>query len=320
MVAKKILCTDEEFKEIFSKNRLANVAAHFNVSRRTILDRRKDVEGRLGERIRGPLEERGSYANNTEQYPDHIDVDVFNGHVFVGSDLHIWPGPVSPAIRAFIKLLKELNPKAVYLNGDVIDFPRISRHAPIGWETNPLPSAEIEAAQDILHEIEMACGRGVRKIWPLGNHDARFESKLALHNPEYAHIKGLHLSDHFPNWERCWLSIVNQEVAIKHRYKSGIHAPHNNALWSGMTMITGHLHSQRIYPLTDYNGTRWGVDTGTMANIYGRQFRNYTEENPRNWRSGFCILTFKNGMLLPPELVTVIDEKHVAFRGELIKV
>ena len=36
-------------------------------------------------------------------------------------------------------------------------------------------------------------------------------------------------------------------------------------LWSGRTIITGHLHAQGIRPHSDYNGTRWGVDAGTMA-------------------------------------------------------
>ena len=84
-------------------------------------------------------------------------------------------------------------------------------------------------------------------------------------------------------------------------------------------MVSGHLHSQKITPYTDYNGTRWGVDSGTMADIYGPQFL-YAEDNPRNWRSGFAIITFRQGILMTPELVRVVDKDHVDFRGELIKV
>ena len=56
---------------------------------------------------------------------------------------------------------------------------------------------------------------------------------------------------------------VNGNVVIKHRMKGGIHAAHKNTLHAGTTMVTGHLHSLKVTPFSDYNGTRWGVDTGT---------------------------------------------------------
>lgn len=111
---------------------------------------------------------------------------------------------------------------------------------------------------------------------------------------------------------------VNDDIVIKHRFRNGIHATWNNTLHSGKNIVTGHLHSQKVTPFTDYNGTRFGVDSGTMADIYGPQFE-YCEDNPRNWISGFVVLTIRQGKLLTPELVRVIDENHVDFRGELIE-
>jgi hypothetical protein len=109
---------------------------------------------------------------------------------------------------------------------------------------------------------------------------------------------------------------MNDDAVVKHRFKSGVHAPHNNTMWAGRTIVTGHLHSQKIYPLSDYNGTRWGVDAGTMADPYGPQFYNYTELNPLNWRSGFAMLTFVKGKLLMPELIWVSGPGTVQFRGK----
>jgi hypothetical protein len=85
-------------------------------------------------------------------------------------------------------------------------------------------------------------------------------------------------------------------------------------------MVTGHLHSLKVTPYTDYNGIRYGVDTGTLADIYGPQFENYLEQNPINWRSGFAVLTFKNGVLLMPELAMVHTKDTIQFRGEVINV
>ena len=113
---------------------------------------------------------------------------------------------------------------------------------------------------------------------------------------------------------------MNDDVVIKHRFKNGIHAAYNGTLHAGKTLIHGHLHSLKIYPFTDYNGTRYGVDAGTMADIYGGAFEGYMEDSPRSWRSGFLVLTFHNGKLLMPELVQVWDENSVQFRGKVINV
>jgi hypothetical protein len=253
------------------------------------------------------------------EHPERVPIDVKNGYVLVGSDFHIWPGVNGPALRAFKKLCDDMRPAAVILNGDVLDFPRISRHPPIGWEKTPSPQQEIEAAQDHLNDISKA-SRRAHKIWPLGNHDSRFETKLATVAPEYAKIAGIHLSDHFPLWRPCWSVWINDDVVVKHRFKGGTHAAHNNTVTAGKHIVTGHLHSQKVSPYTDYNGTRYGVDTGCIADPSHKAFVDYTEDNPLNWRSGFAVLSFVDGVMLPPELVTVWDSKHVAWRGELVRV
>lgn len=252
-------------------------------------------------------------------HPQRQSLDVDSGVVIVGSDFHIWPDTASTCLRAFKLLCRELKPKAVILNGDVLDFPKISRHAPIMWEDSPDPQDEIEAAQEHLGDIEKAAGRAL-KIWTLGNHDARMESRIADIAPQYRGIKGVHLKDHFPLWTPAWSAWINDSVVIKHRFKSGLHAPHNNTMWAGKTMVTGHLHSQKVMPITDYNGTRYGIDTGCVADPYHKAFIDYTEDNPVNWISGFAVLKFKDGRLMLPELVKKWDDGKVEFRGEVIKV
>jgi len=70
-----------------------------------------------------------------------------------------------------------------------------------------------------------------------------------------------------------------------------------------------------VQPLTDYNGTRYGVQTGTLADIYGEQFTHYTEDGPKDWRSGFALLSFERGRLMLPELIQVCGESEFEFRG-----
>lgn len=308
--------SDAEFERLVTELGPSKYAKAFKLNVRGVFARRARVEKRIGRQITGPshhLQTRHNVA-----HPQRVELSIDSGHVLIGSDAHIWPGPKSTAMRGFIKFCKDVKPKAVVLNGDVLDFPQISRHAPIGWESQPTVQKEIEAAQETLGELESATFKA-RKIWTLGNHDGRFETRIATVAPEFAKVHGVHLSDHFPHWECGWSCWVN-DVVIKHRFKGGIHATHNNTIWSGKSMITGHLHSAKVTPFSDYNGTRYGVDTGCLADIYAKPFTDYLEDNPRNWRSGFCLLTFHKGQLLLPELALVFDEDHIQFQGEVIKV
>jgi hypothetical protein len=137
--------------------------------------------------------------------------------------------------------------------------------------------------------------------------------------PEYAHVEGVHLKDHFdPAWKSCYAVCINDDLVVKHRFRGGAHATYNNTLHSGRPMITGHLHSLDVRSFTDYNGTRYTADCGMLADCYGPQFL-YCEDNPRNWRSGFLVVTFAGGRMLRPEVVEVIGEGEVSWRGSVLQ-
>jgi hypothetical protein len=207
----------------------------------------------------------------------------------------------------------------VVCNGDAFDGASISRYPRIGWDSKPTVREELKACEDSLHLIEDAAKKA-KLVWPLGNHDARFENRLAQNAPEFEGVQGFTLKDRFPAWTPCWSVWVNGDTVIKHRAKGGIHATRNNTLNAGKTIVTGHLHSLKVTPLTDYNGHRWGVDTGTLADPTGPQFVDYLEDGNTDWRSGFAVLTYHRGKLLWPEVVHVISESEVSFRGKVIAV
>ena len=242
-----------------------------------------------------------------------IEHQVDNGHVFVASDCHYWPGEVTIAHRAFVTLLKEFKPITIILNGDVFDGSRISRHEPLMGTNPPTPKQEIEACQDRLDEIRNA-SKNARCFWTFGNHDVRLHRYIAINATELSDFPDLF--SYFPGWHTGWRVDINDSVIVKHRWHGGIHANYNNTLKAGRSIVTGHLHQLKVTPWSDYNGRRYGVDTGTLAEPYGDQFT-YTEGNPVNWCSGFAVLTFKNGKLLPPELCEVIDGVAY-FRGESV--
>ena len=286
--------------------------------------RRRRIEQREKIEIRAPqATKQFEHLQIAHIHPTKKDLGILNGTVIVFSDAHFWPGVYTTAFKGLLWAIKELKPKAVIANGDIFDGAGISRHPRIGWAKAPSVMDELKACTISMGYIEEAAKEArhnVKLVWPLGNHDARFETFLAANAPQYEHVKGFTLRDHFPKWEPCWAVWMNENTVVKHRFKGGIHATHNNTMWSGKNIVTGHLHSLKVTPFSDYNGVRYGIDTGTLAEPYGPQFEDYTEHGPLNWRSGFAVLTFVNGNLILPELITTHGPDSIEFRGRVIKV
>ena len=305
--------SSEDFIRDFPLIGGGGISRKYGMTERKVYERRHEIQKQRGISITPPT--RGGHVQQLDQHPSVVKLGIEDGHVLIGSDSHYWPGIVSTAHNAYLEFCLEFKPKVVIKNGDEADFPAISRHAPIAWETRPTVADEIDNLKAMLSEIEKVSPKA-RHIWPLGNHDARFETRLATVAPEYANVSGVHLKDNFPKWEPCWASFINDDVVVKHRIKGGIYAPRNNTLFAGRSVFTGHLHSLKVWPHSDYNGTRWGGDSGTMADPYGPQFHNYTEINPLDWRSGFLLLTFVKRKLLWPEPVWISAPGTVQFRGK----
>lgn len=309
--------TDEDFIRLWNQHgSAAALSRELGISIRNVYIRRREVEKRhsiilAGTDLRSP-DFQVNYANNNVR----TGVNIPDGYILVASDCHYWPDVISTAHKAFVKVIKMVKPKMVIMNGDVFDGASISRHPVSGWESTPTVKQELEACQERLGEIEKAA-KGAALHWTWGNHDMRFNGRLASQvGDTWRGVEGMDLKDHFPRWKFSTSVMVNEKVMIKHRYHNGIHAVYNNTMKSGISVVTGHLHSLKVTPWTDYTGTRYGVDTGTLAAIEGNQF-DYSEDNPKNWRSGFAVLNFIDYQLMPPELVQVIDDKFY-FRGELM--
>jgi len=317
------MVTDKEFIEVWNRLKSASkVGKELKIAERSVHRRRKSIEFRHGISLE---------ANKTSEQPiktpirkvDHkgrIEATIENGTVIVFSDAHYWPDLISTAHRALIKFIDHFKPSLIVCNGDAFDGGSISRFPRVGWDNKPTVIQELETVGERLSEIEKVAG-SAKMVWTLGNHDARYETFLASRVPEFQGIDGFTLKQRFPRWLPAWSCWVNDNTGvvptvIKHRWKGGIHATHNNTLNSGVNFVTGHLHSLKVTPFTDYIDTRFGVDTGTLAAPDGEQFM-YDEDSPKNHRSGFAVLTFRNGQLLWPELVHVRneDEGEIEFRG-----
>lgn len=311
--------SDEEFIRLWHEAECspARMAERSGMSVRGVYRRRSSMVARgivLPTVSQGPVD--GAYSHVRPVHRHHTPVEIDSGCIIVFSDAHYWPGNISVAHKALIEAIKQLKPRIIVANGDVLDGARIGRHARIGWEVAPSLKQELEAVDERMHEIIMASPKGCKHYWTWGNHCLRFNTFLSANAEAFEGVSGMSLEERFSSWDFAMTLDVNQQLIIKHRYHNGIHAGYNNTLKAGRSICTGHLHRLLVTPWGDYNGRRWGIDTGTLAGPDGPQF-GYMEGNPAPWCSGFAVISWHDGQMLPPELVEVINDR-AWFRGQLL--
>lgn len=243
--------------------------------------------------------------------PQMVTHEIAGGSVIVGGDLHAWPGNVPLMWRAFCAVAKKIKPRAIVLNGDIIDGARVSRHGAVLGAAAPKVDQEIDAVQDMLAMLPKCPIR----IWTMGNHDVRVNNYLAANAPELDTYAG-RLEDRFPQWDFCYATTINA-VEIRHRFRGGIHAAWNNALHAGASIVTGHTHQLQITAVRNRNGSHWGVEAGMLGDPRSRAFE-YHEGAPSRAHEGFVVLTFDDeGQLLPPEFCEMVRGRPV-FRGAAV--
>lgn len=307
----------KEWKKIGSPQKFATT---HKMDVRSVYNRRRSIESRLQIELPSFNDDRISVEKKIAQTEGHTrrGMDIEKGRVIVFSDAHFWPDITTTAYKALLEVIKEFKPTAIVCNGDAFDGAGISRHPRMDFDKLPSVKEELEACQHYLGGIEKVA-KGAKLFWPLGNHDQRFTANIVNFLPAYEGIPGTSLREYFPLWQPCWSFWINEDTCIKHRWKGGWTGGRNNSLNSGVNMITGHTHALNVIGVTDYNGTRWGVQSGTLADPHGQQF-NYTEDAPKDWMSGFIMLTFERSKLLQPEMIRVWGESEIEFRGEIRKV
>jgi UDP-2,3-diacylglucosamine pyrophosphatase LpxH len=255
------------------------------IAERAVYKRRRNIEEGYGIKLQSPRE------TENRKLPFSLEPVSFEGPVVIFSDAHFTPKTYTDALSILIKIIKYIKPVAIVDNGDSFDGSTISRHSRIGWDHRPSVKEELEANKECIGMIEKAAPKA-ELFHNYGNHCLRFDTFLASRASEFEGVKGMSLKDHFPKWKFQWGLMVNDSCVIKHRYKGGVHAAHNNTLWAGKSMVTGHTHRLQIRRFSDYSGTRYGVECGTLADLSAPIF-DYTEGAPLDQQEGFVVAFFE---------------------------
>lgn len=315
--------TDQQFIALWKDTggRAKQVAEAMGVTLRNVYDRRAKVEKRHTITLTSAGDHgktgRGDAGTTPYNYNPRLRLDGVTRPVVVFSDCHWWPGiSETVAYKALLEVIRDIKPKLIVANGDLLDGARISRFGRIGWADTPKVTDELEEVRTRMAEIRHAC-RAAQLVRTIGNHDLRFDSWLSGKAADFEGIGGFRLADHLLEWQETMSLWINGHVVIKHRWHGGVYAGRNNTMKAGKTMVTGHDHILMVTPYNDYTGIRWSVQDGTLADPAGPQFA-YGEDNPSQANSGFAVLPFlKDGRLIDPEVCRVIDGE-AWFRGQRV--
>lgn len=146
--------------------------------------------GHQGKKQREKIKEKGhfkplTFNTNPFNIPAELDNDfepfvIQQSKILSISDLH-FPAHSFSAINCSLEYGQKKGVNTILINGDLFDFPKISRHAP-DWRSREVHE-EFQMVRQFLEGLRAAFPKA-RIIFKEGNHDERWENWLYVKAPE----------------------------------------------------------------------------------------------------------------------------------------
>ena len=219
---------------------------------------------------------------------DKLDLSQESVLLQVGSDFHSkFMDPF--ARRVWLDIAKEHKPDGVRYNGDLADFPKLSRHRQLPGHFALNLQEEIDICTDFMQETREATGFESDHKFILGNHDIRMIYALAEAAPIYCSLDSLKFHELFkldelevglvsrPNFLNPSARMRKNDVAqnwetiaglftIVHGFLCGQGAPTKHMQRFMRYGTNGHLHSpQMVSGGSDATGVHQWWQTPCMA-------------------------------------------------------
>lgn len=228
------------------------------------------------------------------------EIKIKDGLVIIGSDIHI-PFQDSKAVDAFISYCEDLQPTAIVLNGDVLDFYKLSRFVK-GEGRNPYE--EITACQELLKSIKSKCPNSII-YYVIGNHETRLQTYVLNNAPHLASL----VEDVFTiikteevGVKGCAEVIINDNFVCTHGKLLG-----SKAGLSAIKEIEKHYmsgasgHTHRLAKFLTRKAKRkfvW-LETGCLCDLNPE----YVQDP--DWQQGFAVIQFEKGKLKRAEVIEI---------------
>jgi len=253
-------------------------------------------------------------------------------HLVVGSDFH--SQDCDPfALEVFLDVIRRTQPEYIALNGDVYDFPAVSK-----WLKPPNKLLNLQAELDWTYENILS---PVRRAAPkadisfvIGNHEYRLIRFLA-ETPGLASLRCLSFSELF-RLDELKISLVHNDAmlapnegekkreymdnwriyedcfVVTHGTSTGRNAAFQELERWSMSGTSGHVHRPQLVtgPSLTNPHACWMI-TGMMAKApeHGREFIH----GPNRWVTGFGVVTLDNGIAFQRQVL--IKDGKAEFGG-----
>jgi hypothetical protein len=219
-----------------------------------------------------------------------IDFDDSIFPIMLGSDVHL-PYHDQDALEIFIERVIEIKAKTLIMNGDWLDFYKISN-----WQKDPRKRSvkdELALFNEILDMVQK--NTQAKIIFKYGNHEERFDNYLMQNAPELFELEEMHLDKILKLAERS-IDVVKDKRIIKldhlyilhgHEYKFAITNPVNPArglyLRTKKNAVCAHFHQTSEHTEPAISGdivTDWSI--GCLCGLHPL----YMPQN--KWNLGFA--------------------------------
>lgn len=229
--------------------------------------------------------------------------------IYVASDIH-FPYQDDKAVNAFLKAIEEGKPDIIVLNGDLLDFYKLSKFSKDPTGKNP--EEEIEICKEFLERLRKIAGQNPRIYYTIGNHESRLRKYILDNAPMIASLMDsvftlLSLEDY--DMVGCSSLIVNDTFVFKHGTrlgnKSGLSAIKELEAHY-MSGASGHVHRLARYSVRKAKKRFVWLETGCLCSLDPEYMID------PDWEQGYGVIKFKNGKFFDAQVISIKD-------GEIIK-
>lgn len=230
-----------------------------------------------------------------------IEKEVKNAVIYVASDIH-FPYQDDKAVKRFVTDCFLNQPDIIILNGDLLDFYKLSRFSkdPAGRS----PRDEIEMCKSFLKDLRESCPKA-EIYYTIGNHETRLEKYVLDKAPEIACLVDnvfeiIKVSDY--DVIGCSSLLLNDTFMFKHGTRLG-----NKSGLSAIKELEAHYlsgatgHTHRLAKFTTRKSGKRFVwfETGCLCDLDPEYM-----VQP-DWQQGYAIIEIVKGKVKHSKIVEI---------------
>lgn len=233
----------------------------------------------------------------------NYELTLDTGLIVVGSDIH-FPYQDDKAVNAFIDFCTEHQPEVIVINGDVLDFYKLSRFSKDPAGKNP--KEEIEMCRDFFKTLKASCSKS-QIYYTIGNHETRLEKYVLDYAPQVAclmdNVFQIIKTDEL-GIIGCASLLINNSIIFKHGNRLGSK--------SGLSAIkeleahylsgaTGHTHRLAKFSTRKSGRRFFWFETGCLCTLDPEYMID------PDWEQGFVTIYIQDHKVISSHIHEIVD-------------